>query len=358
MFVFIFKSSCLVYRIGQSMIPVAKKLGGTIDGEIDSEKETLITRNHVDVPFDTDLSSKNLEDILDVVTRGYVKNCGPLNALCQEANFYQLWSKEYIKHIGDYLLERTAARRLIQTQQNAQNDVDEEMPIISQDTVILDVGAGDGLLMHCLRDYMERTVMGVPDNRKSNNKKKSIKTIGVIPTMVAIDDMSWRIFTKGPVEKLSVEQALDKYCAPIIQTTTNDVDDSTTSLSEQLPSDQHVRRPQVIVICSWMPMGQDWTSFFRNAGVDEYILIGEADDGSCGDNWLTWGNQAFHDKNTEEEDAKSQRNDDNSVSPTLPYVIDGYQRSEMDDLRKFQFSSFDLAVSKSSMTVSFRKNDV
>lgn len=27
--------------------------------------------------------------------------------------------------------------------------------------------------------------------------------------------------------------------------------------------------------------------------VDEYVLLGEAHDGSCGHNWETWGNQAF-----------------------------------------------------------------
>ena len=356
----------MVRRIGQSMIPVAEKLGGTMlrqqsyqvengDGEIDSQIETIMTRNHVDVPVDTDLSSTNIEDILDVVTKGYVKNCGPLNALCQEANFYQLWSREYVKHLGDYLLERTAARRSVDTQQQAHtNDIEEGMPMISQDTVILDIGAGDGVLMHCLRDYMERKVMGVPDNRKSNSKKRIPKTGGVIPTMVAIDDMSWRIFTKGPVEKLSAEQALDKYSTTLItQTTPDNATDSTSSLS----SDQQDRGPQVIVLCSWMPMGEDWTALFRKEGVDEYILIGEADDGSVGDNWLTWGNPAFYAKNDDADDAETEvNNDEDGISPTPPYVTDRYHRWDMDDLTKFQFSSFDLAVSKSSKTVSFRKS--
>ncbi|MGK3736155.1 MAG: hypothetical protein ACI8RD_007515 [Bacillariaceae sp.] len=359
----------LVRRIGQSMIPVAEKLGSTMlrqqscevendDGKIDSQKESIMTRNHVDVPVDTDLSSTNIEDILDVVTRGYVKNCGPLNALCQEANFYQLWSREYVKHLGDYLLDRTASRR----SEAHTNNTEEGMPMISQDTVILDIGAGDGVLMHCLRDYMERKVMGVPDNRKSNNRKSTPKTGGVIPTMVAIDDMSWRIFTKGPVEKLSAEQALDKYSTTqITQTTPDNATDSTSSLSsDQSSSDQQDRSPQVIVLCSWMPMGQDWTALFRKEGVDEYILIGEADDGSVGDNWLTWGNPAFYAKNdndTNDDNVETDRKDnDNGVSPTPPYATEGYQRWDMDDLTKFQFSSFDLAVSKSSKTVSFRNS--
>lgn len=211
------------------------------------------------------------------------------------------------------------------------------IPLISQDTVILDIGAGDGVLMHCLRDYMEREVKGV-------HSKNSTKISCVMPKMVAIDDMSWRMQIKGPVEKFSVEEALKKYAAPFVHTATNDVDSSEI--------DPNNRRPQVIIICSWMPMGQDWTALFRNAEVDEYILIGEADDGTCGDNWLTWGNQSFKDKETGDE-----RNDDNTTndSVTPPYIVDRYKRRDMDTLTKFQFSSFDLKVSKSGKTVSFRK---
>lgn len=44
-------------------------------------------------------------------------------------------------------------------------------------------------------------------------------------------------------------------------------------------------RPR-LVICSWMPMGVDWSRAFRNCDdVDEYVLLGEADDGSCGHLW-------------------------------------------------------------------------
>lgn len=304
------------------------------------------------MPIDTDVGATGLEDILEVVTRGYVKNCGPLNALCQEANFYQLYTREYVQHLGDYLLKRTAARRSsgdAQPQhgklQNNGEYILNETPLVSTDTVVLDIGAGDGLLMHCLRDYMERKVMGLSltdsrkgkqkrDNRASKNNRQT-----VIPKMVATDDMSWKIFAKAEVEKLSVEQALEKYTTKAsTETSSNGTTDETSN-----------ERPLVIVICSWMPMGQDWTSLFRKAGVDEYILIGEADDGSCGDNWLTWGNPAFC------EAAETTDGDDSPSSPTPPYIEEGYKRVDMDPLTKYQFSSFDLANSKSSKTVSFRR---
>jgi len=295
------------------------------------------------------------------VTKGYIRNCGPLNALCQEANFYQLYSREYVQELGDYLLKRTASRLVAgetqrrNQQQNVEKDDDgifEDTPSMSPETVVLDIGAGDGLLMHCLRDYMERKVMGLPlsDNRKGNkrrNNRRNVKnntkhhTSTIIPTMAATDDMSWKIFAKAEVEKLAVEQALEKYTR---STNALPKDPNTNKTPEQQMS-----HPQVIVLCSWMPMGQDWTSHFRAAGVDEYILIGEADDGSCGENWQTWGNPAFCDRDGEDSAARG------GDGPIPPYAAEGYQRTDMDALAKYQFSSFDLANSKSSKTVSFRR---
>ena len=38
-------------------------------------------------------------------------------------------------------------------------------------------------------------------------------------------------------------------------------------------------------------MGVDWTAQFRSHNcVQAYTLVGEADHGNCGHNWLTWGN--------------------------------------------------------------------
>jgi hypothetical protein len=76
------------------------------------------------------------------------------------------------------------------------------------------------------------------------------------------------------VEKLNISEALQKYS----------------------PVDGHgMKKYQLIAICSWMPMGIDWTQEMRDNGVDECILIGECDDGKCGDNWLTFGNAEFRD---------------------------------------------------------------
>ncbi len=346
------------YRVGQSLVPVANSLGGSLLDQLSSTGEDGAAK-HVQVPLHSDVSSAGIEDVLEVVTKGYVKNCGPLNALCQEANFYQLYSKEYIQQLGDYLLKRTAARRLdtkpnTSEHQNKDDEILHDKPLETTDTIILDIGAGDGVLMHCLRDYMERKLLGLPltENKKGKKRKdmrstskKNGSSHAVLPTMIATDDMSWRIFAKAKVEKLSVEQALQKYAA---STTLNDTDESPPESNSSTK-----QRPQVIVLCSWMPMGQDWTSHFRSAEVDEYILIGEADDGSCGDNWLTWGNPAFYDGDIEMENNNGEDRADRF--PTPSYAKEGYKRLDMEPLTKYQFSSFDLKNSKSSKTVSFRR---
>ena len=45
-----------------------------------------------------------------------------------------------------------------------------------------------------------------------------------------------------------------------------------------------------IVICAFMPLGQDWTAAFRACpSVRRYLLLGEVDEGCCGRPWSTWG---------------------------------------------------------------------
>lgn len=88
---------------------------------------------------------------------------------------------------------------------------------------VLEVGAGDGWLAQALR-----------------NRGVSI---------IATDDGSMRIKPVTPVECLDYRKAIQKF------------------------------QPDLI-LCSWMPLREDWTPSFREA-VDEYVLIGE-DGGCCG----------------------------------------------------------------------------
>ena len=137
------------------------------------------------------------------------------------------------------------------------------------------------------------------------------------------------------VEQLSADQAVQKY-AP--------------GLSED--------KKRLIVLCSWMPPEEDWTYLFRRKTsteqtpnglqqkdiiAEEYILIGEQDDGTCGHNWYTWGNQQFN----------PQTNEDAELPP---HARDGYTRVDLADLSKLQFSRFDCKRSSESGTVSFRRD--
>lgn len=187
-----------------------------------------------------DISEMQIEDILELAG-GHVVNCGPFNALCEEVNMYQFWTEEYIEGLGRYLGKRASR--------------------FNGETIVLDVGAGDGVLAVHLKDYFTRSRSARPSRQKLKTRSavpdpiKPTQAVTEPPRIIATDDGSWSIGTKAPVEALGVEEALSKYC-----------DES--------------KLLQVIVLCSWMPMSEDWTSLFRMSKVDEYILIGECDDGT------------------------------------------------------------------------------
>lgn len=347
--------------VRRAMIPTATQLRGKVlsvqrrgresrNGKDENELHYL--NRVVDVSEDASTRDIPLVDIVDLVAGGHVAKCGPLNLLCEEASVYQWWTHEYVTHLGDYLWARA---KQVQPQRA---------------TLVLDVGAGDGLLVRHLKEYVQHKV-GLEEaaatsssvasktkrRKQRRNQKEShpihhdattnpLAVLSPTPiTFVATDDLSWGIFAKAEVEKLSVEQSLAKYAS--LNRISNDNDDNVH---------KSPRQTQVIVLCSWMPMGQDWTALFRQANVDEYILIGEAEDGSCGHNWETWGNPDFYDSQPppQQQNVKDDDGDDDATIP--PYTRDGYVRWDMDDaLTPFQFSRFDCALSKSGKTVSFRK---
>ena len=115
------------------------------------------------------------------------------------------------------------------------------------------------------------------------------------------------------MEKLNISEALQKYS----------------------PVDGHgMRKYHIIAICSWMPMGIDWTQEMRDNGVDKCILIGECDDGKCGDNWLTFGNAEFRDEiylDVEESKARTPK-------VVAPYKADGFERMDLKKISLFQYS--------------------
>jgi hypothetical protein len=106
-----------------------------------------------------------------------------------------------------------------------------------------------------------------------------------------------------------------------------------------------------MVVCAWMPMGVDWWlsppteepctpwaprrrlvsrshAFRHTPTVREYLLLGEADDGSVGHLWRTWGNPAFRPP---------------TAPPSLPppYLADGWERADLPEIGRWMLNRFD-----------------
>jgi len=164
-------------------------------------------------------------------------------------------------------------------------------------TVILEVGAGNGRLTHFLQEKMNELVPG------------KVK-------VVASDSGGWKIPPTFLVENVPHNEALAKH------------------------------KPK-IVIFSWMPYQYDCTADIRAAeSVDEYILIGEADGGCCGDEWQTWGQNWTFD----EEERERRENQ------PAPYEADGFEKVYQNDLSDLQLSRTNISEGKNlTSTVSFKK---
>jgi hypothetical protein len=341
------------------------------------------------------LSDLRLEELVEL-SGGHVQECGPLNALCEHYGQYQVYTREYVQKLGEYLVTQQAEASRLQDATDRNPDV------------ILDVGAGDGLLVQLLNDYFDsycaigstiqrrgapKSSISVPRALRRGGPNVIVKprnpvrgkrriasatssgeedesTSSPRPLVaVATDDGSWRISARAPVERLSVEEALEKYAAmPSAGDDDHDENDGASTRRRHRP------RPRVTVLCSWMPMGLDWTARFRRHEVDEYVLVGECDDGQCGHNWETWGNPHFRDDddqrgatdNDEQDDSVGPESksterreiaDSDAAQTTLrpPHAIDGYERRDLDFLAPYQFSRYDSRVCKSGRTVSFRR---
>ena len=107
-----------------------------------------------------------------------------------------------------------------------------------------------------------------------------------------------------------------------------------------------------MVLASWMPLGEDWTDEIRKCeSVEEYILIGEADGGCCGDAWRTWGIEASDITS----DAAKNKGRKRRASLSL-FERDGFLKCYLHDLSALQLQRYDSKhFSNNSQTVSFRR---
>lgn len=199
--------------------------------------------------------------------------------------FFEVLNEEFINALSNYLTERINFY-----------DGTAETPI-----TVLDVGAGDGRLNYFLRKKLEQR----PDKSKFR--------------IIATDSGKWEIKPVFPIENQPRTKALQKY-------------------------------QPTIVLCSWMPSDEDWTVNFRKTpSVKEYILVGEAESGLCGDKWKTWG-VVNHDTWIERPD-------------NAPYKIDGFEQVRLDDITAEQISIMsNYGENKkdkgTSSTISFRRKEI
>jgi len=348
------------------------------------------SRHKVSIPLeeekeDDDINSTNnmsIEHIIHHKLGGQITHAGPLNAYFEmrrlwgrrqlrrggsgggQDTCYELWTREYIFGLAQYLLDRIV--QMDRMHQNRYGDGQSPM-----ETIILDVGAGDGRLSYFLRCAMEEIRVGTPQDEPNRSiQENEILTTSstsvhssTLPTMIATDDGSW-----NPMDRFNILASSNSSKIHVERLS------ATESLHKYGPTRENYRNRRLIVLCSWMPTGQDWTADFRrridvdtnnaNASevgdrgddmddstltidrvVEEYILIGEADNGTCGHNWHTWGNPDFY----QHDDAA----DDDIVAP---YSRDGFKRVDLKELSVLQFSRFDCQRSRESKTVSFRRS--
>lgn len=299
---------------------------------------------------DMQIADATIDHVIHHQLRGQIAHSGPLNAyfeMRRREDSYELWTKDYIFGLANYLLKRIEEMDRQSTTQSTTHQLE---------TIVLDVGAGDGRLIYFLRRALKEImsssnssqVRSIPKSSRQPKRKATPKRDmntqhqSTLPTLIATDDGSWKapIFKNKhiQVEQLSADAALQKY--------------GPSSNEEEAE-----KRTRLIVLCSWMPPGVDWTRDFRHNGlVEEYILIGESDDGTCGHNWLTWGNADFNEQfQTEQREGTNDGGTQKGNDVIAPYLADGYELVELQELSLLQFSRFDCRRSRESRTVSFRR---
>jgi hypothetical protein len=279
------------------------------------------------------------------------------NAWCEAHNVFEFLTQDYISKLSSYLKTKAILYQYDDNKHCEKGsddgddaDADDENSKTTNNKkkfTVLELGAGNGRLAFFLRRELTNSMKGAgisnthhqKKKKVSNNSGKKDKSSLVTVDFIAIDHGGWSIRKNattsdlgkdGYVEKLDYKKALLKY------------------------------QPDLVIV-SWMPMFSDWTKEIRaTPSVKEYILIGESDDGCCGNNWETWGNAEFW-------SGSNNNNNNNNMSPSAskevtttasvviaPYMKDGWERvnhEEMSDLQLSRFDSEDFVGN--SKTVSF-----
>ena len=257
---------------------------------------------------------------------GLVRRRGALAAHCEEAGAYELISRELVEELAAHISSRRAAllarapvprsadaleEELIAAEESAEADAKARAAaggdgthaeaLMSDDPAaalrVLEVGAGNGELTHYLREALRR--------RTADGAAGGYSLVACDAAGGAAGGGAATAAAFGHVEAADYRAALARY------------------------------RPH-LVLCSWMPMGMDWSARFRaTPSVGEYVLLGEVYDGACGHNWHTWGNAAFREPPHSVHDAR-----DGPAAPPAPHEVDGWCLEELPDVSRWMLSRF------------------
>ena len=268
----------------------------------------------------------DLHDVIEAAG-GAVWGRTAMNAFIEKHGLWQLLNREMVAELAAHLARRCAeldsAERASSSSSSSPSPGPKqarkgkkarraaaEAPVLARQRVVLEVGAGDGQLGNALVAALGAGAGGL---------KGSGGSTGAADVDYVMTDVT-------PLVSLAGAQAPDVLRA-----------DYRAALARFRPD---------IVVCSWMPMGEDWTADFRACeSVQEYVLVGEADCGCCGDHWRTFGNAAHAPAGFEE-----------GVAP--PHEQDGFTKVYLDGVSRYCLERFDSAhYGGNSRAVAFRRRD-
>ena len=275
---------------------------------------------------------------------GLLRGRGALNAFCERHGMYELLTQELVQGLAAHIRARLPALRAAAAAAAARDRGEEELVAVEEeddedeveDVVVLEVGAGSGALTYHLREALrgERCAVLACDSRTQ-----------ALPGFQF--PLGERLASAAPSAALGRAPTPEgRAPTPLRPACAGESGEALLELSHAAA----LRRVQPsLVLCSWMPMGRDLSRAFRGCeSVQEYVLLGEADDGACGDNWETWGNRAFRPSPHEQEEQ--------GAPPAPPYQADGFARVELPELSGWMVSRYDgegAAEACASCAVSF-----
>ena len=235
---------------------------------------------------------KNIEDVLEAYGCA-IHGMSEFNLCCEELGMYEFYSQEFVAALAEYICIRSKG---------------------NADTVVLEVGAGNGRLAFLLNRAL-----------KSLQGSSAPRVVATDPILEAAPGQQAAL-SHHNVEAIDYKSAMQKY------------------------------KPD-IVLCAWMPMDQDWTLDFRaESSLKEYILVGETDVGNCGHNYFTWGNPAFRNHPLQAPDGSSVPPSDLVKRKGIADAAATFERVDLDSISKFQLQRYDAPhACGNSSTASFRR---